>query len=350
MSRLLAVFLGLPLLTAALGCTDRVWHVPRRDPEAGPPAELVVRNESRQRKDFGRQIQALFQGGQYDSLDHMARRLRQERVRWPNGGWKLRSYYEHGFDGPVLQSSETQWKTFLGQLRDWSSARPGSVTARVALGHALIEYAWHARGTGWAHEVTDAGHLLFHKRLSEAEVVLRAAARLAEFCPGTAAALQRVALGNRWSRSSYDSLFNAAVAAEPSYEAYYERKAYYLLPRWYGRRGEWERFAEEMADHIGGVEGDAMYARIVWSLVDYHDTDLFEDTRASWERTSRGYQHLVRTYSHSLELQSQYALLTTWVEDREHARLMFERMGPRVDPTVWPSRDGFVAWRDWAMQ
>jgi hypothetical protein len=70
----------------------------------------------------------------------------------------------------------------------------------------------------------------------------------------------------------------------------------------------------------------------------------------SWERTSRGYQYLTRTYPNSLELQSQYALLATWTEDRSHARAMFERIGPRVEPTVWSSRDGFVQWRDWAMQ
>jgi hypothetical protein len=321
------------------------------DPDEGAPAELVIRNETRERREFGRQVRALLVAKQYDSLEHIARRLRQERTRWPNGSWKLRSYYDEAFDGPVVKTSESEWKMFLEQLREWIAVRPTSVTAHVALAHAVIEYGWHARGRGYAHEVTEAAHRLLHERLEQADSVLQAAARLKEFCPATAATRLRVALADHdWSRERYDSLFEAAVAAEPSYEQYYERKAYYLLPRWHGREGEWQRWAEQVADRIGGEEGDAMYARIVWLLVEYQGTDMFEDDGVSWERTSRGYQYLTRTYPNSLELQSQYALLATWTEDRDHARAMFERIGPRVEPTVWPSRDGFVQWRDWAMQ
>jgi hypothetical protein len=133
-----------------------------------------------------------------------------------------------------------------------------------------------------------------------------------------------VALGRGWDRGSYDSLFNAAVEAEPSYESYYELEAYRRLPRWFGTEGEWERFAAEAADHMGGPEGDAVYARIVWFLTEYYE-NVFYETAASWERTSRGYQQLLRTYPHSLELQSQYAMLATRAENRGQARLMFNR-------------------------
>jgi hypothetical protein len=348
MPRFLPLFIGFLSLTACSGWGDRPGNLRDLDPEAGAPAELVVRNETRERKDFGRQMRDLLQSGRYDSLEHIARGLRQQRIRWPNGDWKLRSFYVYGFDSPS-QETETQWKVFLGQLRGWIAARPSSVTAHVALGSGLRGYAWHARGEGWSHEVTDAGRQLFQKRLSEADSVLRASQRLPEYCPGMRAVLLRVALGQGWDRGTYDSVFNAAIEAEPSYESYYELKAYRLLPRWYGAKGEWERFAAEAADHIGGPEGDAVYARIVWSLWKYHE-NMFKDTAASWERTSRGYQQLLRTYPHSLELQSQYAILAAQAENRAQARLMFDRMGPHVDPAVWYSRERFVGVREWAMQ
>jgi hypothetical protein len=163
------------------------------------------------------------------------------------------------------------------------------------------------------------------------------------------ASLLRVALGAEWEGSSYDSVFNAAIEAEPTYAAYYEHKAYRLLPRWYGEKGDWERFAAEAADHIGGPEGDAMYARIVWSLAEYHD-NMFEDTEASWERTSRGYMQLLRDYPNSLELQSEFAMLSAQAHNRAQTRLMFDRMGPRIDPAVWSSRESFVGVRAWASQ
>jgi len=336
----------LILLVACSGSSEDYFR--DLDPESGPPAELVVRNETRQRKEWGRQMKALLHAGQYDSLDAIARELRQHRTRWPNGNWKLRTFYGFGFEEPAVASSESQWKTLLDELRGWSKARPNSATARVALGTALLGYAWHARGSGWAREVSDDGYRLFHRRLGEADSVLRTSRHLAERCPGMEATLLRVALGQGWKRPVYDSLFNAAIQAEPTYDAYYELKAYRLLPRWFGRPGEWERYADQVANHIGGPEGDAVYARLVWYLTEFH-RNIFKETDASWERTSRGYRHLLRRYPHSLELQSQYGLLAVYAESPAQARLMFERIGSRVDPEIW-SRDYFVSAREWATQ
>ena len=59
--------------------------------------------------------------------------------------------------------------------------------------------------------------------------------------------MHTVALGQGWRRNEYDALYKKAVEGEATYYEFYFRKAYYLLPRWYGKPGEWERFAEEAA-------------------------------------------------------------------------------------------------------
>lgn len=321
-----------------------------RDPyvAADDPAEFVVRNETTTRKRFGREMRQLLLAGRYDSLDTIARGLREHRTRWPNGLWKLRSFYVYGFGEPDQETSETQWRELLAGLTQWVRST-GSMASHVALADALVGYAWHARGEGYASEVTEAGDLLFHRRLAEAESVLLAAAHLPEHCPGWASEMLRVALGQGWDRAKYDSLFAQAIAAEPSYESYYEKRGSWLLPRWYGEHGEWERDAEQVAARVGSPEGDAMYARVVWHLAEYYG-NVFDDASVSWERTARGYEHLVRTYPHSLELQSQFALLAAQANDPDRARTMFGRMGSRVDPEIWRTRERFIAIRDWAQQ
>ncbi len=321
-----------------------------RDPDAAAddPAEFVIRNETTTRERFGREMRKLLLAGRYDSLDYIARGLREQRTRWPNGFWKLRSFYVYGFEEPDQETSETQWRGLLGGLTQWVRST-GSVTAHVALAEALAGYAWHARGDGYASEVTEAGDLLFRRRLAEAESVLVAAARLPDYCPGWASAMQRVALGQGWDRARYDSLFTQAIAADPSYELYYETRAVWLLPRWNGEAGEWERDAEQVATRLGSPEGDAIYARIVWHLARYYQ-NVFDDASASWERTARGYEQLIRTYPHSLELQSQFALLATQAKDPDRAHTMFERMGSRIDPEIWRTRERFIAIRDWSLQ
>jgi hypothetical protein len=295
-------------------------------------------------------MQRLLLAGQYDSLDGIARDLRGQRTRWPNGLWKLRSFYEFGFNEPAHDSSETEWKALLGHLREWAQTRPTSITARVALAQTLVGYAWHGRGSGYAHETSDIQNRLFQDRLRQAASVVQATQGLSEYCPGLPAVALRVALGLRWDRRTYDSIYDKAIEREPSYEFYYEHKAFYLLPRWYGEQGEWERYAEQAAIRLGGSEGDAMYARIVWSLEDYYPNSMFKESSASWERTARGYQHLIHTSPHSLELQSEFAKLATQAADQEQARAMFVRIGSRIDPYVWATREIFVNVRAWALQ
>jgi hypothetical protein len=67
--------------------------------------------------------------------------------------------------------------------------------------------------------------------------------------------MQILAKGQSWERSRYEKNFEAAIAFEPTYHYFYSEKAQYLLPRWSGEEGEWERFAEETSKRLGGKLG-----------------------------------------------------------------------------------------------
>jgi hypothetical protein len=116
-------------------------------------------------------------------------------------------------------------------------------------------------------------------------------------CPGWLAAFQRIALSG-WPPQAYEKLFKAAIAGEPTYNMYYFRKAWHLMPRWFGKPGEWEEFATASANKTGGEAGDVLYARIVWFLDRRgpYDNMAQKPKSIDWDRVYRGLK-VIKAYN-----------------------------------------------------
>src|SRR5262245_53199083 len=139
----------------------------------------------------------------FADLDKMAEEVLRTKARFPGGDWKLYRFFgavgrlrggigdlsNHSITrstnanaqpvsgGPDV-SSDSTWEAHIALLRSWRQERPKSVAAAIALGDALIGYAWKARGSGYADTVTAEGRRLFKERLHDAEVVLTDGKRL----------------------------------------------------------------------------------------------------------------------------------------------------------------------------
>ena len=105
----------------------------------------------------------------------------------------------------------------MDELKQWTAARPQSITAHLCLAKFWIDYAWKARGSGYAHTVTSRGWDVMGERLEYAHEELAAAAPLKPRCPVFYDIMQNLALGQGWERESYDTVFSEAVAFEPNY-------------------------------------------------------------------------------------------------------------------------------------
>jgi hypothetical protein len=345
MKRLLApaaVLVTLAVLPS--GCRD--GRSSTGGPEGTP--EIVFRGEEATRIRFGREVERLLLADRYGTLDSIAESLRKPEAKYPDGSWKLRTFYKRGFDISLRNATETEWQSHLRHLKQWKAAAPGSISAPVALAYALASYAWVARGNQVARQVTDEGWRDMRGRLAQARAVLVEARSLPRTCPGWWMAALKVAMGEDWDRPIYEALFREAVQREPTFDSYYEQKAIRLLPRWGGRDGEWEAFADSIAGQAPAPLGDQRYARTIWSTQRYIDANVFEESRASWDRTKQGFEALVTAYPGSLELRSAFAYLAWQAADQPTARLQFIELGPRIDPGVWEDRGQFMEARKWA--
>lgn len=124
--------------------------------------------------------------------------------------------------------------------------RHGTVpAAQYLIGRMYSDWAWQARGSGYADTVTDEGWKLFAERLERAEVALRAAWSLSQKMPQIADAMIWVCIGRSYPRVEMERWFRRGQELAPGYNQLYESKAEYLMPKWHGSEAQVLEFGRE---------------------------------------------------------------------------------------------------------
>ncbi len=281
----------------------------------------------------------------------MADKMRREKSRVPQGWWKLAWFYgalEIGVD----ERETTDWPALFGLFERWERAAPSSITARVVHASTLVNYAWKARGSAYANEVSREGLRLFEQRLGQARALLESDPVLKK-CPGYYATMMTIALGQGWRRSDYDRLFAEAVALAPDYETFYFRKAYFLQEKWYGTSpDEWHRFALSAAAATEKEHGQSFYTRIVWSI---HGPGMsrvteFKQAGVDWLRMRDGFGDIAREYPDSLWNKNAFCFYAFAADDKATARRLFDELAGRYAVDIWGSPAAFSRVAQWAKE
>jgi hypothetical protein len=293
---------------------------------------------------FRLKTRALYNASKFDELEALAAQIRTERGRLGDGSWKIYQFYESL--GCRSDESESMWQVHARIQQNWDAAKPRSITAHVAHADFLSDYAWHARGTGFAKTVTKEGWRLFSERLAKAEQLLDESADFEPKCPMWWLVRMTVARGQDWSWDDYERLFQEAKAFEPGFWSYDVAKATYLLPRWHGQPGEWEYALTLDINRPNGL-GLETYARVVYALNTYYK-NIFRETHASWPQAREGFELMRQRYPDSLEILSGYCRLACLAEDRVVARKLFDELRGRMIANIWGDQKNFQNYRQWA--
>ena len=286
------------------------------------------------RAQFTTAVWQTFKREDFNTLEILSQDLQESRERLNDGTWLNEAFF--AAFGLSPNASKERYAEVEQILARWEQARPASTVLPLIKAQYHVDLAWKWRGTGLAKTVTPEGWTGFKKELAIAHQILEAHATAKAF-PEYFSLMQTVALGEHWPREKYEQLFAEATRAEPEYYNYYYKKAQYLLPRWYGRKGEWEAFAEQVRQQYGaGGAGDALYARIALAVRDYCGcNDLFRDSTISWDIVASGCEYLIRQYPDSRYLKSLYANLAWKAGDRVRLRKALPAIKSDPDMTVW---------------
>src|SRR5262249_15626687 len=138
----------------------------------------VVSTEAAEIPDHAKLMQMVSQE-KFGDLEDLADELRKEKYSFYNGPSKITRFYVAML--PEESSGGKEWEELVGKLEKWNKAYPKSFTAHVVLGCVYKDFAWAARGGGYANTVSDEGWRLFKKRLETARAHLLEAEKL--HCP-----------------------------------------------------------------------------------------------------------------------------------------------------------------------
>jgi hypothetical protein len=330
------------VLVLCAACTTR-----GKGPASSSRASLEIADAEQSVK---AEVRAMLDADQFDRLDALSDELNRTKARFPGGDWK--SYrFQQALKAPIggADASDLEWNLLIARLKRWRDSRPDSIAAAVALTDAATGFGWKARGTGFNRSVTPEGRRLLSARMALADGVLVDVARRVSPTPEWYRAMINSGRVRGWDRRQVTDLFERAEALEPRYLHVYDVMAEYLMPRWFGKDGDWERFAESSAERLGGREGSVVYSDIAWQM-SIDGEPLFAENRASWPLVKQGFIDREALYGASLRNLNAFCELAGSAGDRETTRELLLRIGEQWDPETWKERKYFDGYWKWAFE
>jgi hypothetical protein len=291
------------------------------------------------------QWRGLFESHSWTELDSLADRLRSQRLRFQGGGWQLHVLYCI-LSNCSQDDSDATWESQIAALQEWILHSPSSPTPRIALADTCENFAWKARGSDFADKVSKQGWSLFAERMQKAHEALEQAKQIGRDDPEWYNSMLVATAALEWDADKADALVDESLSREPGYFYIARIQADNLLPKWYGERGDTERFVAKVADRIGGADGDATYFFVAEYLLTQAEKCIpCAPPTMSWTRIRQGYAAIQRLYGTNNFEMNAYAFLAMRAGDRETARQAFEKIGENWNADVWETKRRFESSR-----
>jgi len=290
-------------------------------------------------------LNAAYNRDDFERLDNIVQKYRDQPYTLVWGKSALKHVYEwlgRWEEGQAGEQHE-EW------LNKWLNARPKSATPRILLAERYIEWAWEARGSGFAGSVTEEGGKLFVERLERAKAYLSQAEKLEH--PDAELYRLRISIikGLGRDRDEADPALAAGIKLDRTYHPLYEGMAIYLLPRWHGQPGEVEQFADELVKRLEGDLGQEMYLRVAVAVLPYERSRFFANTAFDYRQIMDGWLAFSQKYKSHVYLQNEVAYLSALRRDRRTLLPLLNALNEeQLDTDVWGGTGSARSWRTWA--
>lgn len=214
--------------------------------------------------------------------------------------------------------TEKNWDAAKVRVAIQRQADPNSIAAVLAESIFWYQYAWDARGNGYARTVTPAGWKLFRERLAGARNVLDESKGRAAANPLWYYAMLQIATDEGWREEDFDAVYEEALKRYPDFFIFYFAKARHLLPKWGGDMDNYDDFVNRTVQATRATDGVSMYARLYWSYDGAQvEGNLFAESRANWPRMKKGFEDLMARYPDSYWNLNSFASFACKARDRE---------------------------------
>ncbi|MGD8595380.1 MAG: DUF4034 domain-containing protein, partial [Gammaproteobacteria bacterium] len=233
------------------------------------------------------------------------------------------------------------WKLNLETVNKWIKETPDHPAPYLAKAEILISYAWDARGSGWAKDVTESQWSLFNSRIAEARQVLEDSAAVSGNHPYWFLTMEIVAKAQNWNIQEFEQLYNSAIYAYPTYYYIYFRAADYFQPRWHGSRKLLRQFVDNAVNKSRHKEGLTLYTRIYWSQLWALKDDTFAPGYAEWNLMKQGFEDIMKDYPNSAWNLNAYAYYSCMAKDWSTTKQLTSKIEDNPHLSIWGSRSRY---------
>ena len=301
--------------------------------------ELASIGQTQTIKEDPTNVAIMLQDKKYDVLEKHLLSLLRERNRDKDGQFLLYLAYSKLCDVPETQNS---YATRIFQLKAWLT-QYNSHFANACLGYIYINYAWYARGGGFAKTITEEGGRLFKERLLTAKDYLEKAYSLDQSDPAVPSRLITVATGLGLERDEMEKQFQRSILADSTDHQAYFSKLTYLMPKWYGSKEEMFLFARESVRKAPPKTRIPMVlARAHWEM--YHrsgkNASYFMNPNI-WKEMKEVYQTVTQCFPKAKTTHNWFARTAYLAGDYEVAREELKIIGDDWDKDVWGNKNAF---------
>lgn len=317
---------------------------------APPVAPLTDDTKSREAYEHAQLVR--FQSGKFDELDAEADRVRSNGERETGGLSKLVSFYSvlstaffprYGNEQDKKMPHAERAKKVMGLAQQWVETKPDSATAKIVMAFLLQDRFW---GMGADR---DEG-----QRQAKINQLLDEAEKTGVKDPAINHIRIKRLLEDGAGLDQIEPLLDQVIAVQPGYATPFFDVADALIREDNDNTNAWVEFAARMADKTRATEGDSLYARIFWAMMQrnasrgkfLHSPEIYRRHNLSWPRIRQGFMDLDRRYAGSQRTLNYFAYYACLAGDWPTARSLFDRLGDRWDPSVWWIKQWYESWRD----
>ncbi len=293
------------------------------------------------------EIHSLLQAEDFNELEYMASKIRNEKRRFLDGNWQLNSFY---WTLGIGYGSSKQ-KLIEDIFKKWMSQYPDSITPRICMAYAYFDFAWNARGGGFAYTVSEKGWRECKEFLQKAKDILKDAEKFPVKDPGLYVILLGIERGLGTLPQETQSIFEKGVAIESNYYPLYGERATSYMMRWYGKEGDLERFAQDAVSRTKNTEGQILYFLIAEQEIRKSTSiEDFKDMGFNYEQLKQGQQELVKRFpeARNIKFLNQVCFTACAAENKEDAKDYFIDIGDQWDKNIWKDFETFSKYKSWA--
>ena len=202
----------------------------------------------------------------------------------------------------LLSSGGLTIEQMMDRTTAWRLAYPGSLYPEIAEATALVDWAYYARGFGYANTVSSQNLQLFLHRLAMADFALKSIAVRGASSPLWYEQALTIGLLQSNDKDALRAIFDRGIARFPDHLALYASMLHILMPRWLGSPADIGMFIEDQARKApDAAQADQRYASLflAYSTKEEDQVNIFLETGARWKTMRSGLEGLIARYPHS---------------------------------------------------